>query len=104
MWDRGRSSLIGGCEEREDDRGDGGHDNDGCLGSAPAAIVESWDQADPRGGRVRGNGVGRRRRLGWPTGAPFSGGMGMEGLAMKACPRHCRGVVGLGRSPWRTRS
>jgi hypothetical protein len=47
--------------------------------------VELWGWAGPRGGRVRSDGVGRQR-LGWPTGAPFSEGTDVEGLAVNPGP------------------
>jgi hypothetical protein len=48
----------------------------------PATVVELRGPANPGGGRVCGDGVGRRRQLGWPTGVPFSGGTCMEGSAV----------------------
>jgi hypothetical protein len=59
----GRGRVSGGSRV--------GRSRGGC-GRAPAAIVESWDQAGPQGGLVHGDGVGRRRWRGWPAGAPFS--------------------------------
>jgi hypothetical protein len=79
--------LIGECDEREDGHGDGGHNNDGHLGRAPTTVVESSGQASPQGGRVRDNGVGRQRQLGWPTGVPLSGWPGVEGSAANLGPR-----------------
>jgi hypothetical protein len=66
------------------DPGSGG--SRGGCGCAPAAVVESRDQAGPQGGRIHGEGVGRRQWLGRPTGAPFSGGMDMEASAANHGP------------------
>jgi hypothetical protein len=50
----------------------------GWMWAHPAAVVESRDQAGPRGGCVHSDGVGRRRWLGWPASAPFSRGTDVE--------------------------
>jgi hypothetical protein len=66
----------------------------GGCGHTPAAVVESRDQAGPRGCCVHDDGVGRRRWLGQPADVPFSEGMDVEASTANHGPR---GAVEDGR-------